>query len=164
MFSNKKGQQIIVNIMIAVVALIAVIAMSQPINDSVIDATNTTNLNCTNLEISTQDDVTCNVVEFGFFYIYAIGIAISLALITGRKTITGVMTAIFVFILTILLITPLKDLIIIARDSTHLNCGAAGISIGANMACIVIDLWLFYFVATAIATAVTLVVLKKGVK
>jgi len=87
-------------------------------------------------------------------------VAASLAYVTGKKNITGVITAIMVFIVVVILIEPLKDFIILARDSSHLNCGGA-ISVGAHMACIVIDLWLFYFIAVCIAAGIGYIVTTK---
>ena len=164
MFNNKKGQKIIVFIMISIMIFIAAVNLIKPLNESVTDVMNATNLNCSNPSATKFEIATCNIVDMGFFYFVSVCIAVGLAAITGKKTITGVLTAIFVFIVVILLINPLKDVIILARDASHLNCASTAITVGARMLCIFVDLWLFYFVVVAISAAVTYIFLKKGVK
>ena len=162
---GKKGQVIVVSIMVAIVAFIIVVVMIEPLQDQVYDARNSTHMNCTNTtNLSTTQKATCVVLDMSLFYLIGIGLAASIAFITGNKNFSGIITAIFVFVMVTVLITPLKDLIIIARDATHLNCGATGISVGTNMACIVMDLWLFYFFIAAISAGVTYIVMKKVAK
>ena len=158
---NKKAQGIIVAIMVGIMAFIVAAVLIQPVNDEVKITMNQSGLDCTNSSITPVHKTTCTVVDFGLFYFISTVIAVGLAFVAGKRNITGILTSIFVFIVTVSLITPLKDFIILARDATHLNCGGAGISVGANLTCIFVDLWLFYFVAIAIASAITFIFIKK---
>lgn len=158
---DKKAQQAIVAIMVGIIIFIMLAVFIKPLNEQTTITMNATNLNCTDTSITTERNVTCNIVDYGFFYFVSIMIATSIAVVSGRKKITATITSVFVFIVVVLLITPLKDFIIIARDASHLNCGAASITIGAKLACIAVDLWLFYFIITAITTAVVLIFTKK---
>ena len=160
---NKKSQATIVFIMIAITVFIIAIAFTPAIQDQVVTTMNASNLDCTNTTISTFTRATCTTINFGFFYFIGIVIAISLAFAAGKRSVTGVLTAIFVFAVVVAMITPLKDLIITFRDSGHLNCAATTL-IGAKMTCIFVDLWLFYFVVTVIASAVTFIFVKKAIK
>jgi len=162
MVMNRKGQQVVVWIMMAIVIFIAAVVISQPLNDQIITVRNASNLNCTdNPAITVSERATCSIVNIGLFYFIATCIAVSIALVAGKRTVTGVMTAIFVFMVVIILITPLKNLIILIRDADHLNCVNTSIAVGARMTCIVADLWLFYFIATCIAAAITIIFVKK---
>jgi len=147
--------------MLAVIVLIVAVVVSDPIKEQVDITTNTSNLDCTNSTTTAVTKATCTVVDTGLFYFIGILIGISIAFITGNRNVTGIVTSIFLFIVVAILITPLKDLIILIRDSGHLNCGSDSISLGANLACIVVDIWLFYFIVAAIATAIALIVKKK---
>ncbi len=160
---NKKGQQVIVFIMVSVLVLIFALITAPVIKDEVEITMNASNLDCTNSTISTISKATCTTVDFGFFYFVSILIAISMALVAGKRNVTGILTSIFVFVIVIAMITPLKELIITFRDATHLNCASTTI-VGVKLTCIFLDLWLFYFVAIAIASAVTLIFIKKVLK
>ena len=147
--------------MVAVMVLIIAIVFIPPLQDEVVIATNATNLDCNNPAISGVHKATCAVLDVGFFYFISIVIAVGLAFLVGNRKITGVLTSIMVFVVVIVLIEPLKDFIVIGRDATHLNCASTAITVGARMTCIFVDLWLFYFVAVALATAVTFAIAKK---
>ena len=158
---NKKGQVIIAMLMIAVIAFIMVMIISEPLVDEITNARNATNLNCTNPNLASTTKATCVIMDMGLFYFISVAIASGLALLSGKRTLTGILTTIFVFVAVTVMITPLKDLIVLIRDSSHLNCGAAGITVGANMACIFVDIWLFYFVVLAIAGSISYIFAKK---
>ncbi len=160
MLNNKKGQMVVVKIMLAIVLFIFAIILLPAYKESFDNTRNETNLNCTNTEITPVDNATCIVLDVGLFWVVSVFIGLSLALLSGKRNLSGILTTIFVFVLVVVLITPLKDLIIIARDVGHLNC-AGTISVGARMLCIFTDLWLFYFVVLAIAAAVTMIFEKK---
>lgn len=155
LFNQKKAQRILIYLMLSVMVFIVIVAVSKPLLDETVKTRNSTALNCGNETITTYTKATCEIVDMGLFYFIGSLIAISIALITGKRTATGIITAIMVFVVVVLLITPLKDLIIMARDASHLNCTSGTISIGAKLSCIVIDIWLFYFVATVVAVAIT---------
>jgi hypothetical protein len=161
---NSKGQIVVVKLMFAILLLIATIFLVPVVQQTITGAGNTSaNLNCSSSTNNNVTNATCIVMDMGFFYFISSCIAVGLAFLTGRKTITGVLAAIFTTIVVIVLITPLKSFIVLLRDSGHLNCSAANISVGAKMLCIFADLWLFYFVVAAIAAAITYITLKEFV-
>ena len=160
---NKKSQLIILKIMLAVTILIIAMILAKPTKDIITDTTNSTSLNCTSEVLTATENATCVVLDSGIFYFIATVLGIGLAIFTGNRTINGIMTAIFVYIVVAMLIEPIKSLIIIFRDSSHLNCANTAISTGTKMACIVVDAWMFWFVALALGTAVTLFLYKKGI-
>jgi len=159
MLNNKKSQLIVFKIMMAILLFIVALIFSTPTKEVIDDARNTTNLNCTSAVITPVQNATCIVLDMSIFYYLSILIATGLAFLTGKRTVTGVITTIFIFVAVVVMITPLKDLIVLFRS--NLSCGAVGLSTGAQMACIFVDLWLFYFIVTAIASAITLIFVKK---
>lgn len=163
MAMNKSGQAIMVFIMVSIIVLMVAVIVSKPLLDQVTSTTGVDGLNCTNTENPTNTKVACVLVDMSLFYYVGILIAISIAFISGRRTITGVVTAIVVFIAVTVLITPLKDWLILVRGASYLNCSAAGISTATHMLCILFDLWLFYFFVAAIAGAITYIFMKKVV-
>jgi len=163
MVMNKKAQLVIYFIMLAVVVFIFALAFSKPLVDSTSTAMNASNLNCTNPDLSTPVKATCVVVDMGLFYFIGVIIAASIAVLSGKKTFYGILVAIFVFIAVISMILPLKDLIILLRDADHLACTTTTI-VGAKLACIVTDIWLFYFFVAAIAAGATYFFITKVVK
>lgn len=157
---NKKGQLIIFYIMIAVIILIIAMSFAPVVRTEIDRARNHTLLNESNLDNTVVNRATSKVLDVGFFYLIASAIAVGLALLTGKKTITGVLTSVFVTIVVILLIMPLKTIIITFRSAAYLNC-AGTITTGTSLACLFIDLWLFYFVVMAIASSIAFITLKK---
>ncbi len=165
--NSKKSQTIIVSLMIAILAFIVLLIVSTPLKEEfakVRNGTRSSELNISDPSISTANKATLIVLDMGLFYFIGTLIAASIAFVTGRRSFTGTITAIFVFIVVTVLITPLKDLIILARDSGHLDCTNAAITVGGKLACIVVDLWLFYVVVTVIAAAVTFIFVTKVIK
>lgn len=157
---NKKGQLIVLKIMIAIIVLIMVMIFSQPVKESIDINTNTTQLNCSSSGLDSSTSATCIVMDYAIFYFIGAIISVSMAFIAGKKNTSGVVTGIIVFVLVNILINPLKDFIIYTRDASHLNCAAAT-SAGNSLACILIDLWLFWFVITVLAAAITFIISKK---
>ncbi len=163
MVLNKKGQVIFVVLMLAIMLFIGAVAVSKPIVDVTNNVMNVSNLDCSNSTITKYEKATCTIVDMGAFYFIGTLIAMSIAFISGKKNITGVLTAIMAFIVVVVLISPLKDFIIFFRDSSHLNCASTSI-VGIKLTCIFVDLWLFYFVVVAITAAVILIFVKKVLK
>lgn len=160
---NKKSQQIFVSMMISILALIVLVIIVSPLKEEISRATNGTYssyLNSSNPNLAIEHQATTTIIDLTLFYFVAILIGASLSYISGRKTFTGVVTAIAVFVIINVLINPLKSLIIIARDSTHLDCAAATFTVGQKLSCLFVDLWLFYFTITVIAAAATFIFLK----
>ncbi len=157
---SKKAQAIFVSLMVSIMVLIVIIILSSPLKQETAKVTNgtySTYLNTSNPDISIEHKATVIILDMTLFYFIGTLIAASIAFVTGRKSFTGVISAIMVFIITSILITPLKTLIILARDSSHLDCTNAAITVGGRLACIIVDIWLFYFVVTCIAVAATFI-------
>lgn len=139
--------------------------MSPVLKEEITRSTNGTYssyLNSSNPAISVEHKATVIVLDMALFYFIGILIAASIAYVTGKRSFTGVITAIMVFVVTSILISPLKVLIVTARDSAHLDCTNAAITVGGKLACIIVDIWLFYFVITCIAAAVTYIFITKA--
>ena len=167
LINSKKSQQIFVSMMVSVLALIVVLILVSPLKESITNATNGTFsvlLNSSNPNLSPENKATVIVLDMALFYFIGIGIAASIAFVTGRRSFTGTITAIMVFVITSILISPLKTLIILIRDSGHLDCTNAAITVGGKLACIIVDIWLFYFVITAISAAATFIFVTKVIK
>lgn len=161
MAMNKKGQIIFVILMLAVVVFIVAGILIVPLKESADITQNATNLNCTNPALPAEQQATCIMVDLSMFYFISVCIAVSIALLTGKKTMASILTAIIVYIVVVLLITPLKYFITLYRSADYLNCSVSTISMGSKLLCIVIDLWLFLFVVSAIAAAITYITMKK---
>jgi hypothetical protein len=129
--------------------------------ESITLSRNADNLDCAAAGLSVPTRVTCTIMDMTLFYFISVLVAISIGLIAGTRTFMGIVSAIVVFIITTILITPLKDFINFVRDANNLNCASGAITTGTNMLCIVFDVWLFYFFAAAIAAAVTFIFIKK---
>ena len=163
LLKHKKAQQIFVSLMISVMVLILLVMFSTPLNQEIsksINGTYSGNLSINNPNLSIVYQATTTILDMMLFYFIGTLVAASIAFITGRRTFTGVITAIMIFIVVSVLITPLKSLIILARDSSHLDCGNLAITVGGRLSCIIVDLWLFYFVVTVIAVAAAFIFIK----
>lgn len=164
LIKSKKSQQIFVSMMISILVLILIVILSNPLKTEIQKATNGTYssyLNSSDTDLAVEHKATVIVLDMMLFYFIGILIAASIAYVSGRRSFTGVITAIMVSIVVSVLITPLKTLIILARDSSHLDCTNAAITVGGKLACIIVDIWLFYFVITCIAAAVTYIFITK---
>jgi len=151
--------------MVSIIALILVIILVNPLKTEIAKSTNGTfssYLNTSNPNLAVEHKATIIILDMGIFYFISILIAASIAYVTGKRSIAGVITAIMVFVVVSVLITPLKTLIILARDSSHLDCTNAAITVGGKLACIMVDIWLFYFVVSAIAIAVSYIFVTKA--
>ena len=165
LLKHNRGQQIFVSMMISIMILILVVILSNPLKQEISRATNGTYssyLNVSNTSMRAELKATTIILDMGLFYFIGTLIAASIAYVSGKRTFTGVITAIMVFIVVSVLITPLKTLIILARDVDHLACASATITVGGKLACIIVDIWLFYFVITCIAAAATFIFITKA--
>ncbi len=79
----------------------------------------------------------------------------------GQAIFAGIMIAVMIFIVAVIFIEPIKEIVIIARDADHLDCGNSSISTGNRMTCILVDMYLFYFFGILMAAAGSFVVGKK---
>jgi len=135
-----------------VLALVVIVA--GPTNEIIQSATGVSGMDCSNPSISVTTQAACSILEPGLlFYFIGTLIAVSLAIVQGNNTIVGIVESIMIYMIVVIMITPLKSLIVHARDS--LSCGVETISTGAAMICIVVDIWLFYFIIVAIAGGIT---------
>ena len=75
----------------------------------------------------------------------------------GQAMLFGVMVAIISFITIVVLATPVKDMVDLARDSDNLNCDADSITAGTAMTCVGVDLFLPFLTLTAIFAALAIV-------
>lgn len=161
---NKKGQMIILKIMVAIIVLVFVLGWSYPIQEAINYAGNTsTSLNCSSSSLDYQQVATCTVLDFTLFYYLGALISIGMAFLAGKRNGLGVITGITSFVITIVLISPLKELIVYVRDSDHLNCTATT-SIAAKLSCLVVDLWIFWFVGIILSAIVTYFFAKEVIK
>jgi hypothetical protein len=159
---NKKSQLIMLKIMLAILVLIVAMIFTQPLKESINIGTNSSsNLNCSASDLSAETNATCIIMDQGLFYFLGIILSIGMAFVAGKRNVSGVVTAIVTFVIVHILISPLTTLIIYARDVDHLNCAASTISTAARMTCILLDVWLFWFVIAVISAAITFMFAKK---
>ncbi len=70
----------------------------------------------------------------------------------------GIMVMMMVFIVLVQLIGPLKEQIVLARDTNNLDCGNSSIPASNKGACVIID-WTFpYYIGMAIAVGASVLV------
>jgi len=156
MAMNNKGQMIILKMMIAIVMLVFVLGWIIPIQEAITTAGNSSSaLNCTSSGLDYQQVATCTVLDFTLFYYIGALISVGMAFLAGKKNGFGVITGITSFVITMVLISPLKQIIVLVRDASHLNCADATISVASKMSCLVVDLWIFWFVAIVLSAIVS---------
>ena len=63
----------------------------------------------------------------------------------------GLMIFFFVFIVAMILISPLKEVIEIGR--TNLGCQYNNLTTGTAATCLIVDLYMFYFIAVVLAAS-----------
>lgn len=68
----------------------------------------------------------------------------------GQSLIFGIMLMILALITVTIVLSPMVEVIDIARDADHLNCSSNSLSTGIVATCLVIDLYVPYFVVTAL--------------
>ena len=72
----------------------------------------------------------------------------------GQMLLVGMMVAFFVFLVVVMLIEVFEDVVVIARDASHLNCDSTSLTTGTKLTCLVVDLYMFYFVGAVLAASV----------
>lgn len=159
---NRKSQAIFLSIMLSIIVFILIVILSPVLKQEVAKSINTTNLNSSNSALPVANRATVIILDMGLFYFIGIMISASLAYVTGKKNIGDVVTAIMVFIVVSVILTPLKSLIVLARDSSHLDCTNAAITTGGKLACIAVDIWLFYFAVAAVAVGLSYIFMEKA--
>jgi len=68
----------------------------------------------------------------------------------GQVLIFGIMLMVLSLILVTILGAPIREFVDISRDADHLNCSSNTLSTGTLATCLVIDLFLPYFVGAAL--------------
>jgi hypothetical protein len=71
----------------------------------------------------------------------------------GQAAMVGLMIGVFIFLLGMGFIDPMRDVITEVRASDQLDCDNSSITDGAKMTCLAVDLTLPYFILIVLATA-----------
>lgn len=71
----------------------------------------------------------------------------------GQTAVLGLMIGVFVFMMAMVFIDPIKDVIAESRGTTQLDCDNSSISDGNKATCLLVDLILPYFIAVVLAVA-----------
>lgn len=79
----------------------------------------------------------------------------------GQVALYKIMVAIMIFIIAIIIITPIKDSITWARSADNMDCDNSSISTGTKMACIVTDVQLPYYIGIIFSLGIAVLVGKK---
>ena len=82
---NKKGQMILLKIMLAAIIFIMVVQFIPILTDETITLRNPTNLDCDNSSISTGNQITCIVGDWFTPYYFGVAIAVIGAIIIGGR-------------------------------------------------------------------------------
>ena len=80
----------------------------------------------------------------------------------AQAVVVGLMIAVFVFLATVAMMKPLKDNIVIARNSDNLDCANESISMGVAATCLIVDLYLPYFVGVVLASGAGFVFVRRA--
>lgn len=76
------------------------------------------------------------------------------------QMILGIMLSIFALMFALIAIPGIKDIVTEMRDETHLNCTSDTITTGTRMTCLVVDLYLPYFIFAVLAAGSAYLFLK----
>ena len=79
----------------------------------------------------------------------------------GQAIMVGIMVAVIIFIAALQFITPLKELVVEARNPDNLDCGNSSISTGQKSTCIIVDWYMFYIIGSIMAAAIGNIIQKK---
>ena len=71
----------------------------------------------------------------------------------GQVALVGLMVGIFVFMMAMVFIDPIKDVVTEARGTSQLDCANTTITDGNKMTCLLVDLILPYFIGVVLAVA-----------
>lgn len=71
----------------------------------------------------------------------------------GQTMLLGLMMGVFLFMLAMVFIEPIKDVISSVRGTSQLDCNNSSISDGTKGTCLIVDLILPYFIITIVALA-----------
>lgn len=79
----------------------------------------------------------------------------------GQLAPVGFMIAVYLLLMVIIMIQPLKEMTSISRDSSHLDCTNTSLSTGQQMTCIVMDTALPLYIGFGIAVAIAYLGIKE---
>ena len=82
---NKKGQTVLVGMMVSIVVFIAVVSLIPLLKETVREARGTTGMDCTNASLSTGEKGTCILLDIFMPYFVGVSIAGGLSYITARS-------------------------------------------------------------------------------
>ena len=71
----------------------------------------------------------------------------------GQAVLWGIMMMVFLFMLGMTLIDPIKDTVTQVRSADQLNCTSDAITDGAKSSCLIVDLMLPYFIVAVFSVA-----------
>ena len=75
----------------------------------------------------------------------------------GQLMMVGLMIAVFVFITAVVFMTPIKDMIEMNRNASNLDCANTSITTGTKLTCIIVDLYLPYFIGVVIFAGIAII-------
>lgn len=75
----------------------------------------------------------------------------------GQTVLVGLMLGVFVFMMAMVFIDPLRDVITESRAADQLDCSNSTITDGAKATCLIVDLLLPYFIMAVVALAAGLI-------
>lgn len=79
----------------------------------------------------------------------------------GQSFLVGIMVAIMGFIVAVIFIDPIKSMIETARSSGYLDCTATNLTTGVAATCLIVDLYLPYFIGFVMVAAGSWIMFKR---
>lgn len=79
----------------------------------------------------------------------------------GQAGMLMIMLAVFAFVVGVILAAPIKDLTDDARNSDNLDCDADGLSTGVSATCVIVDMYLPFFIGTIIFGGLALIKIRQ---
>lgn len=76
---------------------------------------------------------------------------------SGQALFLAIMLSVFFFMVAFVFIAPLSDTIDEARDNSQLDCSNSSISDGKKATCLIVDIYLPYFIGVVLAVAAGLI-------
>lgn len=79
----------------------------------------------------------------------------------SQTFLVGVMISVMLFIVAVIFIQPIKEVVEDARGPDLLDCTNSSISTGTRMTCILVDIYLFYFVGMVISLGLSYLLFRR---
>lgn len=80
----------------------------------------------------------------------------------AQYILVNIMIAFMIFAVAVLFIKPIKDQVVLARDTDHLNCTSPTVTTGESMTCILSDMYLWVFFGVVVFGGIGYVLQQKG--